>query len=83
MGIIFRKSIKLGPVRLNLSRRGVSTSVKAGPVSVNSRSRRVRVNLPGPLSWWSRPLGYRAREAAALRTELRSQTTTDQFSASD
>jgi len=53
MGIIFRKSIKLGPLRLNLSKRGASLTAKAGPASVNSRSRRVRVNLPGPFSWTS------------------------------
>lgn len=67
MGLILRKSVKLGPLRLNLSRRGASLSAQAGPVSANSRSRRLRVNLPGPLAWTSRPLGRRAREAAAAR----------------
>jgi hypothetical protein len=47
----FRKSLRFGPIRLNLSKRGVSTSVTAGPVSVSRRG--TSVNLPGPFSWFS------------------------------
>ena len=51
MGLRFRKSIKVLPgVRVNLSKSGVSATVKAGPVSVNTRGR-VSVNLPGPFSY--------------------------------
>lgn len=64
MSIIFRKSIKLGPLRVNVSRRGASLSAQAGPVSANSRARRVRVNLPGPLAWQSRRLNGQRRTAA-------------------
>jgi len=47
----FRRRIKLGPFSINLSKRGLSAGAKAGPISTNSRSRRVRVS--GPLgTWW-------------------------------
>lgn len=52
MGFRFRKKIKIAPgISLNLSKSGVSTSVKAGPVSWNSRTQKTSVNLPGPLSY--------------------------------
>lgn len=52
MGFRFRKKIKLLPgISLNLSKSGVSTSVKAGPVSWNSRTQKTSVNLPGPLHY--------------------------------
>lgn len=49
----FRKRLRLGPlpVWLNFSRTGVSWSVKVGPWSWNSRKRRQRLDLPGPLHW--------------------------------
>lgn len=54
MGFRFRKKIKLLPgVSINLSKSGISTSVKAGPISWNSRTQRTSVNLPGPLSYQS------------------------------
>lgn len=41
MGIQFNKSIKLGKhLRMNLSKRGISFTVNAGPVSVNTNGRR-------------------------------------------
>lgn len=51
MPIRFRKVIRFGPLRLNLSRSGVSTTVKIGPASWNSRRKRGRVDLPGPFSY--------------------------------
>lgn len=52
MTIRFRKGIPILPfLRLNLSRSGVSWTVHVGPWSWNSRRRRNRVDLPGPLSW--------------------------------
>lgn len=54
MGLRFRKKIKLLPgFSLNLSKSGVSASVKAGPVSWNSRTQKTSVNLPGPLHYQS------------------------------
>lgn len=54
MGLRFRKKIKLLPgISLNLSKSGVSASVKAGPVSWNSRTQKTSVNLPGPLHYQS------------------------------
>jgi hypothetical protein len=65
----FRKSVRLlgGLVRLNVSRSGVSVTGDLGPVSVNSRSRRLRADLPGPLSWTSRRLGRRRRPGHGAR----------------
>jgi hypothetical protein len=52
MSIRFRKGLPVLPfLRLNLSRSGVSWTFHAGPWSWNSRRRRNRVDLPGPLSW--------------------------------
>lgn len=63
MGLIFRKRVRVLPfLWLNFSKRGVSATGDVGPVSVNSRSRRLRVDLPGPFAWVSRPLGRRRRK---------------------
>lgn len=52
MSIRFRKGIPILPfLRLNLSNSGASWTVHVGPWSWNSRRRRNRVDLPGPLSW--------------------------------
>ena len=55
MGMIFRKSVKLGPFRLTASRRGLSGSLGAGPfrLTKSSRGRRTTtVRVPGSgLSW--------------------------------
>lgn len=58
MGILFRKAFRIGPrwlhIKLNLSKTGASWSLVAGPYSWNTRSRRHRVDLPGPFAWQSR-----------------------------
>lgn len=52
MGFRLRKKIKILPgVSLNLSKSGITASLKAGPVSWNSKAGKVSVNLPGPLSY--------------------------------
>lgn len=52
MGFRLRKKIKILPgLSLNLSKSGISTSVKAGPVSWNSRTGKTSVNLPGCMSY--------------------------------
>lgn len=52
MGFRFRKKIKILPgVSVNLSKSGASVSLKAGPVSWNSRTRKTSVNLPETLSY--------------------------------
>lgn len=54
MGFRFRKKIKLLPgLSINLSKSGISTSLKAGPVSWNSRTGKTSVNLPGQFSYQS------------------------------
>lgn len=52
MGLFFRKRIRLGPFAFNFGRNGyTSTSVRVGPLSRNSRTKRTRVDLPGPFAW--------------------------------
>lgn len=54
MGIRFRKKSDLLPgLSLNLSKSGISTSIKVGPVSWNSRTQKTSVNLPGSFSYQS------------------------------
>ena len=47
MGWGFRKSIKLGPARVNLSRAGVGWSVGAGGVRYTARAGRKVETTPG------------------------------------
>ena len=56
VGLFWRRSVKLGPVRLTGSRRGAGTSIGAGPLRVGrSRGRsRVSVRLPGGFRWRGR-----------------------------
>ena len=54
MPLMFRKIVRLGPLHLNFGRGGMSSwSIKIGKWSWNSRTRKQRVDLPGPLSWRS------------------------------
>jgi hypothetical protein len=50
----FRERFTLGPFSLNLSKRGASVTAKAGPVSSNSRTRRLGISLPFGTWWQSR-----------------------------
>ena len=51
MGLIFRKTLKLGKKsKVNLSKRGASISRKMGPLTLNSRGR-ATVRLGKGLSW--------------------------------
>lgn len=55
--LLFRKRIRIGPwYYANMSRSGVSHTVRLWPlpVSWNSRGRRIRVDLPGPFAWTSK-----------------------------
>jgi len=47
----FRVTKRLGPLRLHLGRRGLSTSFHAGPVGYSPRGRRWSVRLPGPFRY--------------------------------
>ncbi len=54
MALLFRKIIRLGPIHLNFGSNGfASWSIKIGRWSWNSRTRKQRVDLPGPVSWRS------------------------------
>lgn len=60
MNFRFRKKITLFPgLSVNLSKSGISTSIKAGPISWNSRTGKVHANLPGPISYYSKRVGSR------------------------
>ncbi len=55
MGLIFRKTIRLGPFRLNFTKHGFSSwSFRLWRWSWNSKQREHRFDLPGPASWTSR-----------------------------
>jgi hypothetical protein len=54
MPIKYRKVINLGPIRLNMGNRGLSSwSLHLGKWTWNSRTRKHHVDLPGPFSWRS------------------------------
>ncbi|MCF4123755.1 DUF4236 domain-containing protein [Antribacter sp. KLBMP9083] len=51
-GIKFRKRMSFGPVKFNFTQRGLSSwSLKVGPWSWNSRTKKHSVDLPGAFSW--------------------------------
>ncbi|WP_083884430.1 DUF4236 domain-containing protein [Nocardia higoensis] len=55
MPIRFRQRKSFGPLKLNFTQQGLSSwSIKIGPWSWNSRSKKNSVDLPGPLSWRQR-----------------------------
>lgn len=52
MPIQFRKRVKFGPVIINVGKTGMTSwTFKLGPWSWNSKTRKQRVDLPGPFSW--------------------------------
>jgi hypothetical protein len=52
MAIILRKTVRLGPVRLHFTKNGFSSwSIRLWRWSWNSKTRKQRVDLPGPVSW--------------------------------
>jgi hypothetical protein len=54
MGIRYRKRLSLGPLKFNITQRGLSSmSFKIGPWTWNSRTKKHSINLPGGLSWYS------------------------------
>src|SRR5690606_4677724 len=55
MPIRYRQRKSFGPLKLNFTQQGLSSwSIKIGPWSWNSRSKKNSVDLPGPLSWRQR-----------------------------
>lgn len=68
MGFKVRKRMKILPgIYVNASNSGLSWSFKIGPWSWNTRSRRHRVDLPGPFHWQqdAPPRNPRRRPAGA------------------
>jgi hypothetical protein len=54
MAIVFRKVVRFGPLKFNFSNSGFSSwGLKIGRWSWNSKTRKQRVDLPGPVSWKS------------------------------
>jgi hypothetical protein len=69
MGFRFRKSFKLGPVRLNLSKSGVGASVgvRGARIGVGPRGARVNVGIPGTgIGWEQRISGGASPRANEL-----------------
>jgi hypothetical protein len=61
----FRMRPSIGPFRLNIGRRGLSSvSLKLGPFTRNFRRNTTTVDLPGPFSW---VFGGRARRNRTRR----------------
>ena len=54
MGLLFRKTVRVGPLQFHFGNSGFSSwGLKIGRWSWNSRTRKQRVDLPGPVSWRS------------------------------
>lgn len=53
MGLSFRKSFKIGPLLVTLSRRGIGASFGLGPLRIGRSAgrRTTRLKLPGGFSW--------------------------------
>ncbi|BDT99417.1 hypothetical protein IFM12276_24460 [Nocardia sputorum] len=55
MPIGYRQRKSFGPLKLNVTQSGLSSgSIRIGPWSRNSRTKKNRVDLPGPLGWRQR-----------------------------
>jgi hypothetical protein len=62
MGWGYRKSIKIGPFRINLSRRGVGHSVGGGAARYTKTAdgrKQMTFRVPGTGLSWRRPMGRR------------------------
>lgn len=79
MGFRYRKSIKLGPFRLNLSKRGagVSVGVKGARVGIGPRGVRTTLSVPGTgMSYVSEkrlkgsPARQKAQREQIIRTRI-------------
>jgi hypothetical protein len=58
MPIRFRKRPRLGPIQFNITEHGLTSwSLRIGPFTWNSRTRRKSVDLPGPWRWPERVRG--------------------------
>jgi len=55
MPLHFRRQISMGPIKINIGRKGYSSwGLKIGRWSWNSRTHQHSVDLPGPMSWRTR-----------------------------
>lgn len=71
-----RKTIVPGLLYLNIGRRGLSLSFRAGPVghTVSTTGRRTTsMNLPGPLGWRSTSTAAGRRRKEAKKAELQAR----------
>lgn len=74
MGLRFRKSVKMGPVRLNLSNKniGISTGIKGARVSVNSSGRATTsVGAPGTGLSYTKSLPLSKKKSQQSRSDVR------------
>lgn len=88
MGFNFRKSVKIGPARINVSKSGIGYSVgtKGARISKSAKGKtRITAGIPGAGISYSKSLGGRAKhrtQSKANRTQKKSvQSTKTQHSA--
>lgn len=88
MGFKFRKSIKMGPVRVNLSKSGVSTSVgvKGARVSLSPKGKaRATVGIPGTGISYSKSIGQKkssTTKKASTRSSSQARNTSNSYTSS-
>ena len=71
MGLRYRKRVSIAPgVKLNISRSGVSTSLKVGNVTVNPHRQTAWVNLPGGF-FYQKSLRSKPHAKPTRRTQVK------------
>jgi hypothetical protein len=76
MGFRYRKSLRLGPVRINLGKRGIGTSIGIPGFRVTNSSngrKYVTLGLPGTGLSWTKTLGASGRASRAVSSETSEQ----------
>lgn len=72
-GVRSRKRLRFGPFVLNLAGRFLplpsSVGLDIGPYSINSRTKKHRIDLPGPW-WWESQKAAKARAAQTYREQM-------------
>jgi len=73
MGFRYRKSLRLGPVRINLGKRGIGTSIGVPGFRVTNSSngrKYVTIGLPGTGLSWTKTLGTSGRTSRTVSPEI-------------
>lgn len=76
MGFRFRKSLRLGPARINLGKRGIGTSIGVPGFRVTNSSngrKYLTLGLPGTGLSWTKTLGSNRRNSRTVTPEVSAQ----------